>query len=325
MNKIGFYILFWIFISLYVFDYFIDEYSLINSIAYTAFEVIIYSAEFYINLFLLIPFVLQKKGKTAYILSLIVLLSVFCSAYFLTGLNAYLLSENVFRAISSFFLNHSLFVFLSYTVWYYNRYISEKQKRLKLEYEKLQSEMMLLKSQVSPHFLFNALNNIYSLALLKSDDAPKMISTLSDILRYFLDEGNKKEVFLESEIEIISKYIQIQKYRQIPGMNNIIFKVSGDPLGLKVPPLLFMTLIENAFKHGDIIEKKEGFVNIGFNISGKKIEFNIVNSFQPKENRSGIGLMNVKSQLDILYGKNYQMSIDEKNKSYNVSLNLYGN
>ena len=324
MKKLSIHILFWLYISLYVFDYFVDQNSLINSITYTAFEIVLYIAEAYINLFFLIPVILLKKGKLAYFTSLLILLSIACLSYFLLDLNKELLSQNFLRSIYTFFLNHVLFICISYFAWYYEKYFSEKQKRLKLENEKLQSEMMMLKSQISPHFLFNTLNNIYSLTLAKSDDAPKMLASVSDILRYFIYEGNKNEVFLESEIEVITKYIQIQKYRQIPGMNNIQFKINGDTSMLKVPPLIFMTLIENAFKHGDIVEKKDGFVNISFSVSGNKIEFVIENSYQPKEISNGIGLKNVRSQLDVIYGNNYQFNIAEENSNYKVSLILYG-
>jgi len=324
MKKVSFHILFWLYISLYVFDYFIDQFNFVNSVTYTAFEIVLYATEVYLNLFFLIPVILLKKGKFAYFISLLILLFFTCSSYFILNLNNELLSQNFSRSIYTFFLNHILFIFISYFAWYYEKYFSEKQKRLTLENEKLQSEMIMLKSQISPHFLFNTLNNIYSLTLSKSDDAPKMLASVSDILRYFIYEGNKNEVFLESEIEVISKYIQIQEYRQIPGMKNIQFKINGDTSVLKVPPLIFMTLIENAFKHGDIVEKKEGFVNISFNISGNKIEFVIANSYQPKEISNGIGLINVKSQLDVIYGRNYQLNINEENLNYKVSLILYG-
>jgi len=324
MIKIRFHILFWILIALYIFDYFIDVFNLVDSLIYTAFEIFLFATEFYLNLFFLIPFVLLKKGRIAYAVSLIVLLSATCSAYFVAGLNDYLLATNFLRTLITFFLNHVLFIFISYIIWFFNKYLEEKEKRLKLENEKIQMEMKLLKSQLNPHFLFNTLNNIYTLVLLKSDDAPEMLAALSDIMRYLVYEGNKKDVLLEAEIKAIDKYIQIQQYRRISGLENIHFEVSGDPSALKVPPLIFMTLIENALKHGDIIENKNGFVNINLTITGNHIEFNILNSFQPKENRKGIGLKNITSQMDIIFGEAYQMKIDECNTHYTVNLKFHG-
>lgn len=324
MKKISFHILFWIFIAFYVFDYFIDNYSLKYSISYTLYEVFIFSIEFYINLFILLPFFLENKKRLLYYLSLLLLLSSTCFSFFIIDINKELLGQTTVRAIISFALNHALFILISYFVWHFNKYELEKQKRLLLENEKLQAEMLLLKTQISPHFLFNALNNIYALTLLKSDDAHKMLSTLSDILRYFLYEGNKHSVFLDSEIGIISKYIQIQKYRQIPGMNNIKLTVIGNTAGLKVPPLLYMTLLENAFKHGDIIEKEEGFIDIKFTITNNDIELIIENSYSEKEKSNGIGLKNIKSQLDILYGSSYKMDLNTENNTFKIKLTLHG-
>jgi sensor histidine kinase YesM len=325
MNKIYYHLLFWVFISLYVFDYIASFYNFKESILYSSFEVTILCAEFYINLFVLLPFVLNKKGRIAYSAALITLLSLSFSAYYITGLNITLYNDDLLRSIISFLLNHSLYIFISYIVWVFNKYFTEKQLRLQLENEKLQAEMMLLKSQISPHFLFNALNNIYTLTLIKSDNAPKMLATLADILRYFLYEGGRKQTFLTSEIEIINKYLQIQKYRQIEGMNNITFNVSDDNSVKQVPPLLFITLVENAFKHGDIIENKNGFVNIDLITSLDKIEFTIANSFQFKAKNQGIGLNNLESQLKNLFGNNYQLKIEDSNSIYKVSLSFYGN
>ncbi|TRX38871.1 hypothetical protein FNW52_02170 [Flavobacterium sp. ZT3R18] len=325
MNKIYYHLLFWMFISLYVFDYIASFYNFKESILYSSFEVTILCAEFYINLFILLPFVLNKKGKTAYAAALITLLSLSFSAYYGTGLNITLYNDDLLRSIISFLLNHSLYLFISYIVWFFNKYFTEKQLRLQLENEKLQTEMMLLKSQISPHFLFNALNNIYTLTLIKSDNAPKMLATLADILRYFLYEGDQKQTLLASEIEIIHKYIQIQKYRQIEGMNNITFNVSDDNSVKQVPPLLFITLVENAFKHGDIIENKNGFVTIDLATSHNKIEFTIANSFQFKANNQGIGLRNLESQLKNLFENKYQLKIEDSNSIYKVSLSFYGN
>lgn len=324
MKKISFHILFWIFIAFYVFDYFIDNYNLKYSIGYTLYEVFIFSIEFYINLFILLPYFLEQKKKLFYYLSLILLLSLTCSSFFILGIHKEILAPTTARAIISFALNHALFILISYFVWHFNKYEQEKQKRLLLENEKLQAEMLLLKTQISPHFLFNVLNNIYTLTLLKSDDAPKMLSTLSDILRYFLYEGNKESVFLDSEIGIISKYIQIQKYRQIPGMNNIRFRIIGNTAGLKVPPLLYMTLLENAFKHGDIVETEKGYVDIQFTITNNDIKLIIENSYTEKEKSNGIGLKNIKSQLEILYGNAYQMNLNTENNIFKIKLTLHG-
>ncbi|MDH4472763.1 MAG: sensor histidine kinase [Fluviicola sp.] len=324
MKKISFHFLFWIFIALYVFDYVIDLYDLKYSILFTLFETAIYALVFYVNLLVLLPLVLEKKGKLLYAASLSFLFAITYGLVVVAGLKENLLSSDFARSIASFLLNNSLFIVIAYFVWYFNKFEQEKQKRLQTENEKLQSELLFLKSQINPHFLFNSLNNIYTLTLLKNDNAPKMLAALSEILRYFIYEGNKETVFLDAEIEVISKYIELQKYRQIVGMNNIHSEVVGSTSGLKVPPLLFITLIENAFKHSDIIEDATGFVDIRFNITEDKIEFKISNSYHPKEKSEGIGLKNVESQLAILYGENYVFNVTEENNNFTINLCLYG-
>lgn len=325
MNKTYYHVLFWVFIFLYVFDYIIDLYSITQSILYTSFEVAIYCTEFYVNLLLLIPIILVRKGKIAYSIALLFLLSSCFSAYYITGFNKVLSPENFQRAAISFLLNHSLFIFISYIVWFFNKYFDEKQMRMQLENEKLQADMRLLKSQISPHFLFNALNNIYSLVLVKSENAPKMLATLADILRYFLYESDKTTTLLTLEIEAISKYLQIQKYREIAGKENIIFTISNDNSVKEIPPLLLISLVENAFKHGNIIENKNGFVYIDLTITQNKIVFTISNSFQSKVIHEGIGLKNLESQLKNLFGNRYQLNISDTNSTYKVNLSFYEN
>ncbi len=320
MKKIAFHIIFWVFIALYVFDYFIDTYSIKISILYSLFEIIVYSSEFYINLFVLIPFFFHKKFKIAYLVSVIVTLAIFCSSYFIFGFNSELLAVDTYRAIISFLLNHILFFIISYFVWHYNKYITEKEVRFEAEKQKLQTEMLLLKSQISPHFLFNSLNNIYSLSLIKSDDAPKMISTLSNILRYFIYEGSKEKVFLEAEISTIKEYLKLQEIRQIAGKNNIELRISESTSNIEIPPLILISLVENSFKHGNIIEDKNGFVRISINFENKKVRFEISNSYVNKNIKKGIGLSNIKSQLDLIFASNYELNINSDNNIFKVTL-----
>jgi len=323
-QTIGFHVVFWVFIALYDFDYLIDLHKLPTSIGYAAIETSIYALEFYINLFVLLPIISKKYGQLTYCLSILFLLFFACSLYFVFGINQELLAHSILRSILSFLLNHTLFIVISFLAWHFNQFQQEKQRRLQLENNQLQSEILLLKSQINPHFLFNALNNIYSLTLLKSDDAPKMLATLSDILRYLIYEGGKESILLATEIEIIEKYIALQKFRKIPGKDNIRFSVVGDLTEIKTPPLLFINLVENIFKHSDIAERTDSFVEIQFTINELEIAYKSTNSFQPKAMEAGVGLKNTISQLDLLFEDSYQLVIEQENNVYQLNLIFNG-
>ena len=191
------------------------EYSLIESIQYTLFEVVLLAGVFYVNLEILIPRLFTKPNKVLYCVVLFAVMGVSFFTYFLASLDTLLLGDTFDRALTSFLLNHSLFVFISFMLWYFQNYSREQLKNLRLEKDKLHLEISLLKSQISPHFLFNTLNNIYSLAVVKDDNTPKMLATTSNILRYYVNNGHRKLVPLKAEIEILEQYIYTQEMRKL--------------------------------------------------------------------------------------------------------------
>ena len=137
MKKVWYHFIFWLFIALYDFDYLYDLFGLRHAVVYTLFEVIIFAFEFYVNLFFLLRIVLEKRGNVVYGCSLLLLLSFSFSLYYVTSLNQYLLGPYFPRAVSTFLLNHLLYILMSYLVWHFYKFELEKQKRLQLENEKL--------------------------------------------------------------------------------------------------------------------------------------------------------------------------------------------
>lgn len=215
-HKAIFHIFFWIFIYCFVFDYFYEGVlNLYQSSAKTFFECLIYAFISYINLFVLIPVFQKHQRAPFYILSLILFLIILLIPYHLLDLGYYFLGSDAFRSNLSFTLNYILFIIISFLYWYLIRYNEERHNHILLKNDKLQTELNLLKSQISPHFLFNSLNNIYSLAVTKSDAAPEMIEKLSDILRYLIDEGNKNSVPLQKEADLIQQYIDLQRLKKV--------------------------------------------------------------------------------------------------------------
>ena len=191
-----------------------------------------------------------------------------------------------------------------------------------LENEKLVSELAFLKSQINPHFLFNSLNNIYSLAYQKSEKTPEAILKLSEIMRYMLYESNENKVPLLEEIRYLKNYIELQKLR-FKDKAYINFEVDEDIQDQKITPLILISFVENAFKHG-VATDKENPITIVLNVSTNKLFFQVLNrkNTQNKDETGGIGLQNVKRRLDLLYKGQYRLHIQDDKDIYSCELYL---
>lgn len=201
--------------------------------------------------------------------------------------------------------------------WYKN----EKQKAL-IETQKINTELSFLKAQINPHFLFNSLNSIYSLANKKSDNTTDAIITLSELMRYMLYETDKEYVPLKKEIDYIKNYIALQNLR-LKDSSGVRFNVRGN-LEHYIEPLLLISFIENAFKYGTDYTGKTN-INIQIYIEGQQLILNSSNYISMNEkNRdsSGIGLQNIKSRLNLLYPKTHTLKITASEKLYSVELVL---
>lgn len=194
-------------------------------------------------------------------------------AYLLSGLNDLLLSENKMRSALTLVINHGLIILISFLYWYVTKYEKEKRKAVELENQKLKSELDLLKSQLSPHFLFNTLNGIYSLILIDPEKASHLLDNLSAVLRYSIYSSQLTLVPLSEEINAINNYLNLQKSRLQDSAESIRFQTSGIEQFIEIPPLLLLTVVENAFKHGDIFENENAFIEIQLNLTESSIYF----------------------------------------------------
>ncbi len=230
--------------------------------------------------------------------------------------------------LTSFKLIFREFSFITYPIIIlgfisFNR---KQQRLLKLEEEKKSMELKVLKNQLNPHFLFNTLNNLYTLTLKKDDKAPEVIAKLSEILDFVLYRCNEDYVSIEKEIALIDNYIALEKLRYNENRLNISF-IKNIQESNKISPLIILTFIENAFKHGVINETEKA--NIKLNLESKKgqIIFSIENTKPQNDttvisDKSKIGLENVRKQLDLLYPKKHQLEIEETQNIYTVKLFL---
>ncbi len=192
-----------------------------------------------------------------------------------------------------------------------------------LQKEKLNAELSFLKAQTNPHFLFNTLNNIYGLALVNSPQVPNAILKLSELFRFILRNGTVSQIKLEDEIKIITDYIELEKLRYGNRLN-ITFEIDIDNPKEMIAPLLLLPFVENGFKHGASESRFNSFINIKLKLVNQHLFFTMANSKEPgkETNESGIGIQNVQRQLNLIYGTNHQLTIQNSNTEFSVSLTI---
>ena len=199
-----------------------------------------------------------------------------------------------------------------------------KEVTQQLQIEKQQTELNYLKSQTNPHFLFNTLNNIYSLARDKSDLAPDSIMRLSKILRFMLYETGGEYIAVEQELKIMNDYIELEKLRYDKSLT-VNFNHDVEDMKQALPPLLLIPLVENAFKHGVSETRNKPFVDIHLSVNKRQLNFVVKNSteeFNPEETvRENIGLSNLRRQLELLY-KDYDLSVQQGHSLFTASLKI---
>jgi LytS/YehU family sensor histidine kinase len=218
--------------------------------------------------------------------------------------------------------------FLVFTVSTCIRVIQEwlgtEKKNEEIEKEKLVTELSFLKSQINPHFLFNTLNNIYSLALVKSEATAGAVLKLSSIMRYVLNETKHDWVPLEKEIEFLNHFIDLQKVRLTDKMS-IKFDVSGNVEVQQIAPLILIPFVENAFKYG-VSTKEPAEILIDLKAEGSTINFYVRNRIFKTENVNGdntsIGLKNTRRRLELLYPEKHTLTVSEENNHFIVNLTL---
>ena len=286
----------------------------------------------YFNLFYLIPNYLSEKKFLLYCGMLIGAALVITPIkviifYFMHSNNPMeqqtLVHDLNWGFITNFFVAGSSTIFKIINDW-----VRHQRERTELETQTMQSELRFLKSQINPHFLFNTLNNLYALTLKKSDKAPEIVIKLSEMMRYMLYECNEKKVFLDKEVNYIKNYLDLERLRQ--GKNvTIDFEITGEIQNQKIAPLLFIPFLENSFKHGLNNQISRGFVNIVLELKNRnQIELFIENSkpetLPLKDHRrsGGIGLVNVRRRLNILYPNSYELKIKDNPKTYAVNLKV---
>ncbi|HEY2583676.1 MAG TPA: sensor histidine kinase [Mucilaginibacter sp.] len=285
---------------------------------------------FYLNFAVLIPQFLDKKRYGIYAVSIVFAIVLYAFIKYgtalifkeyvlmrmkgqLTGLGHYFLST-VFTSLFFLFLS----AVLKFTIdWFLNERIQRD-----LENQRLSAELAFLKSQINPHFLFNTLNSIYSLAYQHSETTPEAILKLSEIMRYMLYECNDNKVDLAKELQYLQNYIDLQKIR-FGDKAYIDFKIEGKVENQQIVPLLLIAFIENAFKHG-VANNPLMPIRMLIDVQESHLQFYLQNKKHTnnRDASGGIGLSNVKRRLNLLYRGKYNLDIRDEADIYTVELSL---
>jgi sensor histidine kinase YesM len=212
---------------------------------------------------------------------------------------------------------------------YYKNWINTQNLANEAERKRLATELQLLKAQLNPHFLFNTFNNLYVLALQKSDKTPSVISRMSNLFHYILYECNAVEVPVSKEIKLIEDYIQLETLRYSDRLK-ISFEKEVENSECLIPPMLLYTFVENCFKHGCSPDPGLPWIKLLIHVSHDSFLFEASNSIhegnhEAFELKGGVGLMNVKRRLELIYPKNHQLEIRKENDTFFVRLRIQKN
>jgi len=278
---------------------------------------------FYLNFYLLIPKLYFPKKYVYFILAI-----TFCFIVvaFLPGIifpfdesgHAHHPVSEINRFI--FIIGHNLIYFLA--VVFFSLMVKMNSRWKRAEKERLKAELSYFKAQINPHFLFNTLNTIYSLAIQKADNTPEAVVKLSGMMRYVISDASNDFVSLDKEIKYISDYIELQRIR-FGDTVNIDFSPDDLASGPQIAPLVLIPFIENAFKFG-VNPEKDSFISISIKLSGQELHMRVFNKKvddRPKsETVSGLGISNAKHRLELLYPEKYRLLIDDKEYEFTVDL-----
>lgn len=286
----------------------------------------------YLNYSFFMPRFLKHRKLGKYLLELLPVFLVFMylvllgKQYIIDGFTHEIAWVYSSRFIINVFVSALFLVIFVGLLKFVEDYFELEARKKELENEQLLSELRFLKAQINPHFLFNTLNNLYYLAVNQSPNTPEVILKLSQMMRYLLHDSNHPRVPMSKEIEYMQNYIDLEQMRltnEVP----ILFEVKGNVERHRIAPLIFITFLENAFKHGVSSSSKNSWIKINIFIENGSCTYTVSNS-KISENsktvneKSGIGLQNVTRRLDLSYPDIHELIIEDNNDNYTVTLKL---
>lgn len=323
--RIGYHILFWVFVFL---EELLDGMGFLDAVPldrYFLFFMVLDMLMVYISIYIFLPRLLLK-GKVAYyiIASILLIISVIviqngidieCEDCAQVSTAAYIYS----------FIYSSFIIGAATGIKLFKHYVREQKNINAIKQDQYESELVYLKDQMNPHFLFNSLNGIYVLNQRDPQLAGDALLKLSDILRYQLYDSDKEQVLLNDELNYINKFLALEQMRK--KNLNIEVSASKDAYSYTIAPYILMPFIENAIKHSASIDEEDVSINVDVTTSGdSEMTFSVENTIpqNPLEHETGgIGVRNVRRRLDLVYPENYTMTVDESQSSYKVTLIIH--
>ncbi len=286
----------------------------------------------YLNYFIFLPRFLEKKKIGRYMLEFFIPFTILM--FFRVHLQRYLVDDYThqvhFFYTTTFIIQAgatSLFIVIFVAMLRFAKeWFEFESKKKEVENEKLQAELNFLKAQINPHFLFNTLNNLYYLAYSQSPNTTEVIAKLSQMMRYMIYDTNHPKVLLSKEIEYMQNYISLERLRlnnQIP----IDFTIQGNIHDTRITPLIFITFLENAFKHGISNNSTHAWVKASIVMEGNTCTYKVENSKYTHTKteageKSGIGLQNVQRRLALSYPEQHVLKVEDHPERYSIELKL---
>jgi hypothetical protein len=277
----------------------------------------------YGNLLFIEPFLLKKNYPRFGLLGLgfiIVLILIRLKTEHLFGLHL----TDRFGWAGSFLLSVQVLVLFVLSTMFggFVQWLKDREREHFFEKEKLASELKILKTQVNPHFLFNTLNNIYSLAYRQHPNTALMVATLSKIMRYHLYDGSRERVSLRKEVEMLRDYITLQRLKHGDALHLDIY-TEGIENHHQIAPLILINFIENSFKHGDTESNPEAFIHVNLSVEEGNLRFSVENSFQLSSvSDEGFGLKNAERLLDLAYPDKHTVVVKQETGVFSVNLKI---
>lgn len=285
---------------------------------------------YYITQYRLIPIVLRRKNIFLFVLSFIGLgvFFAFISLWIIKQVLGPTMSDyfggNNWILITSFFFSNMFMGGLLIGAKSVIDRIRHQRKNDQMKQEQLLSELSYLKAQVNPHFLFNTINSVFVLIKMDPDKAAETLIKLSDLLRAQLYDFSTDLIRIEDEIQYLENYIALEKIRMGHRVEVEILK-EGDVKGFRLPPLLMMPFLENCFKHLSSFYDQKNIIKVKLHRAGSTLSATFINTFEkdnPTKLSGGIGLVNVRRRLELLYGDKYRLDMEEREQEFEVQLKI---